>query len=281
MSTEGVLYVAFGWPYLAMALNSARTFRATNPGRGITVLTNVTLPPRSMISNFDASTDHWVTVEDDESTNRLFKTSADLHSPYDKTLLLDADTVVLGPLDVPFRLLDFADVLVRPDPKGMSRPWQRDEPILDIGRMGDVPSWNSGVVFFRNGQGSRDLFHRWNEGFAARRSSYDQPALVEAVLTSQARVLPLDERWNAPTSRYRKAGGAEGPTQILHYMAKMPEWVVQDVGDVVGQLESGHGVDGTVVMHSLAERSGTNDRGKVSWTAKSQIFRTLRGLRGR
>ena len=240
MSTEGVLYIAFGWPYLMMALNSARTFRATNAARGITILTDIALPAESAIDGFDPSMDRWITVDSDPSANRTYKTSADRYTPYDRTLLLDADTVVLGDLDIPFRLLDFADALIKLDSKGQNRPWQRDEPILDIGRMGDVPAWNGGVVFFRVGDGCRDLFSRWSKGFALRGSSYDQPALLEAVLASRARVLPLDERWNCPTGRYFKTGGPNGPTLILHYMSRMPSAVARDVQRLSAGLSAGH-----------------------------------------
>ena len=280
MSSEGVLYIAFGWPYLAMALNSARTFRETNPGRGITIVTNVALPAESTIAGFDASTDHWITVEDAATTNRSYKTSADRYTPYDRTLLLDADTVVLGDLDVPFRLLDFADVLIRPDPKGQRRSWQRDELILDVGRMGDVPSWNGGVIFFRRGDGSQDLFQRWNHGFATGPSDYDQPSLVEAVLTSQARVLPLDERWNAPTSRFRKAGGHDGPTRILHYMSRMPDWVARDVESLSAGVQEGHEAEHATLGSWLASRAGEPQPIDSDHWAGAQLGRILEAVRG-
>ena len=229
MSEEGVLYVAFGGPHLLMALHSAETFRATNPGRGISIVTNIALRPEQAIEGFDPASDRLLVVDSEDATNRDVKTAADRYTTYGRTLLLDAYTLVLGTLDVPFGLLSYADVLVKLDPKGQNRPWQKDEPILDLGPMGGLPAWTSGVVFFRRAEGSEDLFLRWSRGFRDRGSAYDQPALLEATLTTSARVLALDERWNCPTSRYLKAGGGDGPTRILHYMSDVPEDVVAGI----------------------------------------------------
>lgn len=227
--SEGVVYVAFGRPFLMMALNSAASLRASNPSRGITIVTNLGLDAESVIPEFRREDDDWVHIDQTDGRNRLAKTSANEWSRYDRTLLLDADSVVLRPLDIPFRLLGFADVLLKLDPKGQTRPWQRDEEILDIGPMGDIPAWNGGVIFFRRGSATRDFFSRWRDAFNERGSEFDQPALVEAVLTTRARVLALDTRWNSPVGPYQKSGGTDGPTRLLHYMRATPDWVRRDV----------------------------------------------------
>jgi hypothetical protein len=250
MSTEGVLYVAFGGPYLLMALHSAETFRATNPGRGISIVTNIAVRPEGVIEGYDPTSDRLIVVEAEDARNREFKTSANRFTTYERTLLLDSDTVVLGALDVPFGVLSYADVLLKLDPKGQNRPWQKDEPILDLGPMGGLPTWNGGVLFFRRGEGSEDIFMRWSRGFGDRRSAYDQPALLEATLTSSARVLALDERWNCPASRFRKTGGPQGPTQILHYMTDVPAEVVAGIRRTSVRL----GAEGGVPWEQFSDR---------------------------
>ena len=235
MRSEGVLYVAFGAPHLLMALHSARTFRRSNPDRGVTVLTDIRVPDEA-IEGFDPRRDRIVVVDSPASENRLFKTSASLHTTYDRTLLLDADTVVLKNLDAPFHLLDYADVLLKLDPKGQNRSCQKHEEILDLGAFGGLPAWNGGVVFFRRNQRTDEFFREWNERFILRGSPFDQPALLETTFVTNAKVLPLDERWNCPTGRFERFGGAGGPVSILHYMSQVPPEVMAGVAEIAGRL---------------------------------------------
>lgn len=236
LGDEGVMYVAFGRLHLVMAVHSAASFRRTNPTRGITIVTNVEIPPSEAIIGFDPTRDAFVLVADSTEANRDFKTSAGLHSRYGRTLLLDADTVVLKSLDEPFSLLGYVDVLLKPDPKGQNRVWQQEEIILDVARMGDVPAWNGGVMFFRRRAVVEQLFLTWSERYRAKGSPFDQPSLLEATLLSSARVFPLDERWNCPTGRFEKSGGFEGPTRILHYMRSAPSWVIDGLVTVDDRL---------------------------------------------
>lgn len=225
----GILYVALGRPHLMMALHSARSARVADPWLGISIVTNLVLPPEVAIPEYRHASDHLVRVSGETATNRIFKVSAASRTPYANTLLLDADTVVLRSLDSAFRMLAFVDVLIKLDPKGQLRPWQSDEDILGLGRLGDLPAWNSGAIFFRQGPGSADLFRRWEVDFVQRGSRFDQPSLSVATLTSVARIHPLDERWNCPTSRFAKLGGKSGPANVLHYMSNVPDAVAQSV----------------------------------------------------
>lgn len=278
MRSEGVLYVAFGAPHLLMALHSARTFRRSNPARGVTVITDIEVPDEA-IEGFDPKRDRIVVVDSPASENRLFKTSASQHTTFDRTLLLDADTVVLKHLDAPFRLLDYADVLLKLDPKGQNRPWQRHEEILDLGEFGGLPAWNGGVIFFRQNLRTDAFFREWSERFILRGSPFDQPALLETTLVSDAKVLPLDERWNCPTGRFERSGGVGGPVSILHYMSQMPPEVMAGVDEVAGRLgQRGKGLHADFLRY-VAGRQRSSGSGLAAPSRVRQLLSNVFGRR--
>jgi hypothetical protein len=60
MLTFGVVYLALGAPYLAMAINSLLSLRITNPGIPVCVITNVVRhPPKKSWWSFEIG-DQWV-----------------------------------------------------------------------------------------------------------------------------------------------------------------------------------------------------------------------------
>lgn len=279
---EGVTYIAFGRTHYVMALFSASSFRRTNPGRGVRIVTDIHIPLDQAFEDFDPTTDSSCFVQSSAERNRAFKTSANRYSPFPRTLLLDADTVVLQDLDLPFRLLNHADLLLKPDPKGQNRDWQREEWVLDLGVLGDIPSWNGGVVFFRRSTVTDEFFDSWHSGLLERGSEFDQPSLVEAIITSSARVLPLDERWNSPTSRFRKSGERSGPTRILHYMREMPRWVRDGVLEVDARLSGLGFFDGPSPVRDeleVREREPRRPKTRLAGRIRRRVGRPRAGLR--
>ena len=191
--SRGVVYLAFGAPYLAMALVSAASLRATNPSVPICVFTNVTKHPPDVSWWGEHAEDRWVFIEDRSETNRQYKTDMLAITPFDRTLYLDCDTFVVGSLDRIWELLDHFDLLLRPVP----RPGDRSVRILQGSiRFADVTHFNAGVFGFRRTDATADFFRRWNEVFRAMELSVDQPALVEALFTSRARLYPLRSEFN-------------------------------------------------------------------------------------
>lgn len=189
----GVIYLAFGRPYLAMALNSFLSLRRSNPGVPAAIVTNIG-DSAPAIPGWTEE-DHWIHIPRPAKDNRLFKTAIIDYSPFDKTLYLDCDTVVVGDLSPARFLLDHFDLGLK---LRQGPPGKRDNIKLFDGSVDyhDMPHWNGGVVLFRSNDKTRDFFRNWKARFQALGNRRDQPSLIEALFTSDCRIVSLDYRWN-------------------------------------------------------------------------------------
>ncbi len=227
MSELGILYLAFGRPYLAMALLSARSARATNPDLPIRIVTNVT--DRAPAARFwDPERDEVVYASVDTAKNRDVKTRANQYSPFVKTVLLDCDTVVLGDLSPARELLRYFDVALRLKREPQRRKGKGDCVVLNGLHVEELPHWNSGVILFRSSPEVDVFFRDWNRCFRAMGSGFDQVSLVEAVFTTEARVLSLEDRWNATDpgwgrQRWRRTA------RVFHYATNISDALAQEV----------------------------------------------------
>ena len=191
----GVIYLAFGTVYFIMALRSIRSLRQTNPDLPVTLVTNLDVPKSDIpILTKD---DTLIVLGDDQSQNRLLKTSINQMSEYDKTVFLDCDTLVLGELRSGFDFLDYFDVACRLNPYPQTRKGKAEVAVLDSLSVRDCPHWNSGVMFFRKSEATNRFFAKWNTDFTELGNPYDQVSLVKTIFEDPARVLSLDAKWNA------------------------------------------------------------------------------------
>ena len=214
----GVIYLAFGPAYLIMALHSIRSLRQTNPDLPVTLVTNLDFPKSGIPTLTEDDT--LIVLGDDQSRNRLLKTSINQMSEYDKTVFLDCDTIVLGELGSGFDFLDYFDVACRLNPYPQTRKGKAEVPVLDNLSIRDCPHWNSGVMFFRKSEATNRFFTKWNKHFAELGNQYDQVSLVKTIFEDQARVLSLDAKWNASDPilgrrRWRKR------TRVFHYASNI------------------------------------------------------------
>lgn len=189
----GAVYLAFGAPYLAMAMVSAVSLRATNPAVPIHMITNVTDETPLVPWWREDLGDRWTFIDAGTATNRSYKTDMLRMSGFQKTVFLDCDTFVVGDLSRFWPLLDYFDLLLRPVP----RPGYSHIKILsDTIRFCDVTHFNSGVFGFRRSSAVAQFFDVWKDRFEASGLDVDQPALLEALFTSSARVFPLRSEFN-------------------------------------------------------------------------------------
>jgi len=191
----GVVYVAFGPPYLAMALTSVLSLRATNPDIPVCLVTNVTDQLPAVPWWNPTRGDVWQYLERPTGDNRLVKTDIYHCSPFAKTLFLDCDTFVLGSLDRIRIFLNYFDLVLRfQNQPCRVNPTQPVLPERILFR--DIPHFNGGVLGFRKNQVTEGFFQTWAEQFVRMGIGRDQPPLMEACFLSQARMLPLREEWN-------------------------------------------------------------------------------------
>ena len=222
-----VIYLAFGEPYLAMALNSIRTLRDHNPMVPTTIVTNVIAgKPTSFLSE----NDDWIEVEDRTENNRDIKTRIDTFTDAEFNLYLDSDTEIRAPLDSFFGFLNCFDLgfsLVERSmhgdaQKGDARVFPEQIPV------GELPHWNGGIFLFRKNAETRNFFLTWNQRFKEMKIPFDQPSLVEAIFESRARLISFDYRWNAPYSNTVNPNLGRH-VKILHYATALDRAIISRI----------------------------------------------------
>ncbi len=144
-------------------------------------------------------------------------------SPFDSTVFLDADTVVLGRLDYGFEMAERFGLACSYNVS----PWLRRY----IGVTGDLAEYNTGVLFFT--EGARGIFDRWRELAPAldSRANFvrdgkprislrdDQLSFSQAVRTSAQPPFVLPLNWNfAPPFHH----AFFGPLKVWHSYAEVP-----------------------------------------------------------
>jgi hypothetical protein len=264
----GVVYLAFGAPYLAMALTSAVSLRATNPTIPVCMLTNVVPTPPPKLRWWDPDLgDTWRWIDGSTQDNRLFKTDVIRHSPYQKTLFLDCDTFVVGDLGRMSVFLDYFDVAmffvkspcaVTPD----------QEVLAERMRFREVPHFNTGVIGFRRNPRTEQFFHTWRARFVAMGIDRDQPAMTEACFESDVRILPVRESWNQ--GDFWLMGPARRKQALIwHYKSR--SWDERLAG-LIRRAATWFTDDDRVraeVDAYIRSRMGWQHRGLISWRIKA------------
>lgn len=149
-------------------------------------------------------------------------------SPFDVTVFLDADTVVLGRLDYGFEMAERFGLACC----HCVNPWLRRY----VGVTGDLIEYNTGVLFF--GAAARPVFDSWRiaaplldsrayfvrDGVAAVSPRDDQLSFSHAVQHSARPPFVLPHNWNfAPPNHH----SFFGPLKVWHSYAEVPDAVRQ------------------------------------------------------
>ncbi len=214
----GMLYIAFGRPYLAMALVSCRSARETNPEIPICIITNVCEKGRMKhLHGWREGFDVWIYLEIDTPENRNIKTQLYRYTPFDKTLYLDSDTIVVGDVSRSSIFLNYFDVCLKLNRTEQKKPGRTNTMVLDgNAAINELPHWNGGVIFFKNSPEANHFFDLWHKFYQIHENKYDQVSLVEALFRSDCRILSLDSRWNY--KRKHKFLPVRKNVKILHYV---------------------------------------------------------------
>ena len=180
--TRGVIYVARGAEHVAAARHSAASVKRHMP---------------------DLPTCIWCGAGDDTAgfdmaraiPDGLTRPKVDLlpESPFEQTLYLDNDTLVTGPLDGAFRLLERfemtgAQVVLWHRPRH-SRRWREDVPEA-------FPEINCGVLLYRRTPAVVDFFRAWSRNYAEAGIKPDQVTFRELLWRSDLRFAVLPPQFN-------------------------------------------------------------------------------------
>lgn len=217
--SEGIIYICFGTKAMAGLLASVESLRRTGHDYPVAVIGDTEVGGTTFIrwegeSPFDVTRKPHLRFRAGRIKPWIYELS-----PFDRTLYLDCDTEIMGDLRPAFDWLDRFELLIAKHPEPAQDVGQlynepkagwfhnmreRDHTMKTFGS-GDVPYWNSGVLWFRKSAAVQAVFQSWRDEWRVFQEWDEQLALMRAVFTHPLRLLVLPETWNHP---HRKLAGA-------------------------------------------------------------------------
>lgn len=187
----GICYVAFGEKAIQSCEVSLKSARKIHPGIKIAVIST------QKINGADIQ----IIKPEKDVGAREYKTQVYQYTPFEYTLYLDADTVVVGTLQAGFSALragwdvaaamDYRQTVGRID----HLPQNDVDAVIKMTGTGEYPHLNTGMLFFRKSPEVEDLYNLWHKEW--ERFHYrDQGAFVRAVHQSEAKIWVLAWQWN-------------------------------------------------------------------------------------
>lgn len=144
---KGVVYAAFGKPYVREANHSWKSVRQQMPHVHSTLYTDEPDEAEAFDNVMNVSTVHH---------NRLDKIQNISQAPYDRVLFLDSDTHLCGDVSDVFELLDRFDIAMAHAPRRIHYRYPSLEGVPD-----SFSEFNSGVMAFRNTPAVQEMFTLW------------------------------------------------------------------------------------------------------------------------
>lgn len=184
MARNGVIYVASGPDYRDLAVASARSLRAAEPGLAVDLFTDA--PDAVPAGLFDKV--H--RIERPEPRSKLICMA---ETRFDRTLFLDADTRVMAPLGDLFDLLERFDCAMAHDVRRASDLVQEG---LAVRTPYAFPQLNSGVLLYRRSAAMLGFLREWHRRFKASGVSRDQIVLKDLLWESDIRFYVLPPEFN-------------------------------------------------------------------------------------
>ena len=211
--SRGILYIATGRKSVEETLRSAATVRRYMPNLAMTLVSD--LAPGSDLFEQHIPVDQ-PTFGPADKVDHIHR------SPYDETLYLDSDTLLLADIRPLFELLqqfDFAAAL---------SPYRAQFRVTQVPDA--FPEYNSGVLLFRRCEVIAELFQKWSRNYHDQPSQKpewllpggkhiyggdlpNQPALRRALYQSSVRIAALPPEYNC---RINFPGALHTPVKLIH-----------------------------------------------------------------
>jgi lipopolysaccharide biosynthesis glycosyltransferase len=221
-----VLYLALGESYAELATSSARTLRLHGYDGPVRVITDT---PSHELTGLECET-HVVGSVPGGFSSRFHKTQLYRWS-FDRTLFLDADTVVIASIDEVWEKLEGHDMAMTPDlhssvahvlANSVTDPKRRagEFQLMRDLALTDQRYYNSGVMLFQRSPRQAEMFTRWHQEWN-RFGGEDQLALVRAIAGTGTRVRTLDSSWNRRPKAFTSVAEARAAgVHILHFLSR-------------------------------------------------------------
>lgn len=202
----GVIFAAIGHRYARECVQAVQSLVRWEPALRITVYTS----HAELFSGYD------VDVRSLPGAQGGFgdKIAAMVDSPYENTLFLDADTVILEAVSGLFPLLSGFDLAVALECYAPDRTVELPQAF---------PEFNTGVILFRRSRATAAFLQAWRKAYRRQMEGchppkHDQPSFREALFGSSLRFTPLSARWNFRTA-HPSVLEAGSSVAILHSRA--------------------------------------------------------------
>lgn len=180
MTGAGIIYVAKGSDYTDLACQSLRTLRQHHPDLPVHLFTDQA-PPNA---DFDA-------VHPIPAGCSRAKIAGMIASPFERTLFLDCDTLVVSPIDDGFTILDRFDLAIAHDVRRSSALIEAGDSAPPI-----FPQHNSGVMFFAKSPAMDRFLRDWADAYDRAGHGRDQVTLKDLLWRSELRFWVLPPEWN-------------------------------------------------------------------------------------
>ena len=181
---DGVIYVASGHDYRDLAVASARSLRAVEPDLAVDLYTDV--PDAVPGGLFDRV--HRIARPEPRS-----KLACMAETRFERTLFLDADTLVMAPLGDLFDIVDRFDCAMAHDVRRASDLVQEGYAVRTPYAF---PQLNSGVLLYRRSPAMLAFLREWLRRFRAAGVQRDQIVLKDLLWESDIRFYVLPPEFN-------------------------------------------------------------------------------------
>ena len=221
MSHGAIYLVSGGRSYLGELMTSLASLRRHDPSLPVTVFSRFPLPR--------SASAEWRPVTSREHPLKL-KVLTLRESPYERTLFLDTDTSIRGPLTPVFATLDRCDFAAA---NSHEADWSVTPPrFLAMVKPGD---YNTGVLLYRKSPAMLAFLERWEAAVRAQdpadmwaghncdQHHFNRLVSTGALAECGVRFEELDNvQWNCRGAMHPavRAAGREGDIRILHHRTR-------------------------------------------------------------
>jgi len=269
MVERGVIYYAAGERYVEQAKQSAQSLKEHNDLH-VTVYSDRSNIERDCI-------DQVIQIEPgkDPFYDRInyFK-----ETPYDKTLHLDTDTLVVGKIIDIFESLDRFSVVAAFNESRNTVSEEHKFETIDIDAPDSFPEYQCGVIGFRDSPEVQRLFSDWQDRYADYRDQFvlDQPHFREALYQNEVKLGTLPSEYNLLVYF---GGYIQQEAKIIHYAGTEPEKLPSLLGTDSSLDQTVEKINGDAPETRVLFYDGWNKLRVVPTTGNGHLlFRAARSL---